>query len=268
MMHSSHAALNLDGRWPKAEKIRRLMALPADRKAVLRLLEVGTGSGAIAHYFSGLLSPSFDVWAVDVQDQRRVSEGYQFQLYDGQRLPFDDESFDAVISNHVIEHVGNRAQQATHVTELCRVLAPSGYLYLATPSRWQIIEPHYSLPFLSWIPRGWRDFYVRVAGKGERYDCDLLRPVELRRLLQSGELPYKNLNTQALRELVALERPRSVLARIASNLPSVLLEGLHNFSPTLVYLIHKPQSSDAITQDTDNQTKLSRAPWVNRGERI
>ncbi|MGB9429893.1 MAG: methyltransferase domain-containing protein [Gammaproteobacteria bacterium] len=266
MTHSSHAALDLGGRKPKAEKIHRLLPLPTGRETAPRLLEAGTGSGAIAQYFSELTSPRFDVWAVDVEDQRVSSGGYQFHLYDGRHLPFGDEFFDVVISNHVIEHVGDRAQQACHLAELCRVLAPGGYIYLATPSRWQIVEPHFSLPFLSWIPRGWRDLYVRLAGRGEKYDCDLLRPVELRRLLQSSGLPHKNLNARAFRELVALERPQGVLARVASLLPSRWLERLRNLSPTLIYLIHKPQHSDKIIGNASNQAPSLPASWSNRGE--
>jgi len=257
-MHSSHAALDLAGRKPKAEKIRRLIPITDNNQAAHRVLEVGTGSGAIAQFFSELASPQFDVWAVDVEDQRLVTEGYQFRLYDGQHLPFDDEFFDIVISNHVIEHVGDRAQQASHVAELCRVLKTGGYAYLATPNRWQIIEPHFSLPFLSWIPRQWRDRYVRIAGKGERYDCDLLRPIELQRLLQTTGLPYNNLNVQALIALLALEHPIGLLARVVSRIPRTWLERLRNLSPTMIYLVHKSQSLDKI-KVVDRKT-MSRAP--------
>ncbi|MGH8396986.1 MAG: class I SAM-dependent methyltransferase [Gammaproteobacteria bacterium] len=266
-MHSSHAALDLGGRKPKAEKIRRLIPLPVDGKSAFHLLEVGTGSGAIAQYFSELSLPKFDVWAVDVEDQRITNQGYRFKLYDGQHLPFDDESFDVVVSNHVIEHVGDRNCQAVHVTELCRVLAPGGYVYLATPSRWQVVEPHFSLPFLSWIPRAWRDHYVRLSGKGEIYDCDLLRPVELRRLLQRTGLPYKNLNTQALHELTRLERPKGVMISVVSVLPSALLEALRNFSPTLIYLIHKPRALPTI-EKTDHCAMNSATSAVVHGEQV
>ncbi|HEX5339906.1 MAG TPA: methyltransferase domain-containing protein [Gammaproteobacteria bacterium] len=249
MSPSSHAAFDLSGRRAKAEKIRRLIPLPGTGDMVLRLLEVGTGSGAIAHYFSGLAAPSFDVEAIDVRDQRRIYEGYRFRLYDGQHLPFEDAAFDIVISNHVIEHVGDRVQQADHLSELGRVLAPGGYVYVATPSRWQIVEPHFALPLLSWIPRRWQDGYVRITGKGERYDCDLLRPTELRRLLDAGGLPYRNLNVQALREFVTLERHRSLFARLVAVLPGWLLQLLHDLSPTLIYLIHRPNSPASDSHD-------------------
>ena len=240
MTYSSHAALDLKGRWLKAEKIRRLLPLSEMQKEEIRLLEIGTGSGAIASYFAGLSSPLFKVSAVDVMDQRTIVQGFDFQTYKGIRLPFEDESFDVVISNHVIEHVGSREQQFSHLHEISRVLVPGGYAYLATPSRWQFIEPHFRLPMLSWMPRMWRDAYVRTAGRGECYDCDLLRPVELRRLLDTIELPYRCLNVRALRTLVEIEQTKSTLARLTSIVPDRLLERLRNIFPTLIYLIYKP----------------------------
>jgi len=264
-LHSSHAALDIAGRQSKAEKILRLIRLPDNRKADVRLLEVGTGSGAIAKYFSELATPHFDVWAVDVKDQRIITEGYNFQLYEGQRLPFDEGTFDIVISNHVIEHVGDRAQQASHVSELCRVLRPGGCIYLATPSRWQIIEPHFLLPFLSWIPKRWRDSYVRITGRGEIYDCDLLRPVELQRLLQACGLPHTDLTVQALRELVALEHTQGILVRIAASLPARWLKRLRNLSPTLIYLIHKSPALEVTEQSDDRAINLP-VSGVDHGE--
>lgn len=244
MIQSSHAALDIERRRPKAEKIQRLLPELETGEKTLRLLEVGTGSGAIAHYFSGLVAPSFQVTAVDVEDQREISAGYEFKRYDGTILPFDDQSFDIVISNHVIEHVGGRAQQRNHLSELCRVLASGGYIYLATPSRWHVVEPHFSLPFLSWIPRRWRDGYVRISGKGDVYDCDPLGPLELRQLMEEGGLPYRNLNIQALKVLIQVERPGWGLTNMAAALPIWCLNVLNNCFPTLIYLVHKPETAE------------------------
>ena len=243
--YSSHAALDISGRHLKAAKIHQLLPLAASPNVPLRLLEVGTGSGAIAQYFSILTSQRFIVSAVDVNDQRMVSDGYDFQLYDGQHLPYKDETFDIVISNHVIEHVGNYHQQSNHLVEICRVLAKNGYAYLATPSKWQIVEPHFNLPFLSWIPRGMRDSYVRLAGKGNHYDCNLLRPAELRRLLKATGLPFKNMNTDALKALISIEQPRGITMYLLALLPNILLEMLRNSFPTSIFLIHKPVNSKA-----------------------
>jgi SAM-dependent methyltransferase len=47
-----------------------------------------------------------------------------------QRLPFADSSFDAVFSLDVLEHVSDPFRCAA---EICRILKPSGYLYVDVP---------------------------------------------------------------------------------------------------------------------------------------
>ncbi|MGH8399236.1 MAG: class I SAM-dependent methyltransferase, partial [Gammaproteobacteria bacterium] len=145
-----HAVLDLASRRLKGLKIERLLDLPS-RPQPLRILEVGTGSGGIAHYFGTHPQLHCEVDAVDVHDNRLITEGYRYQQVTDTRLPFIDESFDVVLSNHVIEHVGGEQAQRAHLAELHRVLRPEGIGYLAVPNRWMLVEPHYKLAFLSWL---------------------------------------------------------------------------------------------------------------------
>ena len=66
----------------------------------------------------------------------------------------------------MIEHVGDESAQLHHLAELRRVLSKAGIGYLAVPNRWMVVEPHYRIAFLSWLPRGWRSPYLRLLGKG------------------------------------------------------------------------------------------------------
>src|SRR3546814_5478078 len=72
-------------------------------------------------------------------------EGYAFQVVDGTTLPYSNDTFDIVVSNHVIEHVGNADAQRHHLDEIRRVLAPDGVVYFAAPNRWRLVEPHFRL---------------------------------------------------------------------------------------------------------------------------
>src|ERR1700754_4100632 len=114
MERQGHAVLDLPSRQRKGEKIARLMDSQAFT-GQLRLLEVGTGSGGIAHYFAMQVEPRYDVDAVDVTDARLISEGYRFTQVRDTSLPFPDATFDRVITNHVIEHVGDAMAQRRHL---------------------------------------------------------------------------------------------------------------------------------------------------------
>jgi SAM-dependent methyltransferase len=229
-----HAALDLGSRRAKALKIERLLDLPP---GPLRLLEVGTGSGGIAHHFAVHPSGRFSVEAVDVVDARQVSEGYRFTQVADTALPFGDAQFDVVISNHVIEHVGDRSEQLRHLCELRRVLRPGGVGYFAVPNRWMLVEPHFHLPFLSWLPRRWRDGYVRLAGRGTRYDCDPKSLGEIEALFREAKLHASNLCVRALRETLAIERPGSLLRKLFDRIPDRTLDRFRHWIPTLIFRI-------------------------------
>jgi len=73
-------------------------------------------------------------------------------LCDGRALPFRDASFDLVISNAVIEHVGERHDQQAFVREHERV---GRAFMITTPNRWFPVESHTRTLFRHWSS-GWR----------------------------------------------------------------------------------------------------------------
>lgn len=231
-----HAVLDLPSRNWKAMKIERLLDL-AGRPQPMRLLEIGTGSGGIAHWFATHPELRCEVCAVDVCDNRLVRDGYAFQLVQGVELPFEDTSFDVVISNHVIEHVGNESAQHQHLAEIRRVMKPDGVGYLAVPNRWMLTEPHYQLKFLSWWPRSWRTPYLKLMRKGAFYDCEPLQMRQLERMLAGAGFRFKNICIQALRETFQIERTDSSAARILRRIPDAMLNPFKRVIPTLTYRI-------------------------------
>lgn len=49
-------------------------------------------------------------------------------------LPFENQSFDVVVSFETIEHVGEEIQRK-FLEEICRVLKPEGTLIMSTPNK-------------------------------------------------------------------------------------------------------------------------------------
>lgn len=229
----SHAAGEASLRARKAMKIARLLRIDGAGQAPLRILEVGAGSGLIAHWFA---ARGHAVTAVDVVDERVVADGYEFQRIDGADLPFPAESFDVLISNHVIEHVGDLQAQRQHLQELRRVVRRDGSAYLAMPNRWMLIEPHYGLPFLSWLPDGLADFYVRAMRKGEGYDCRPLTRPQLQAVLKETGWLYLQHHRVALKAVCEIESSAHWSCDLLLRwLPGWTYSLLAPIFPTLIY---------------------------------
>lgn len=232
--------MDLDSRHLKARKIAKLLGLDTNKNE-LRLLEIGCGSGGISHWFGTCESGRFEVDAVDVIDSRTVTEKFRFQLLTGAKLPFDAGAFDVVLSNHVIEHVGDDAEQGLHLAEIKRVLSPSGIGYLAVPNRWMLIEPHYRLAFLSWWPEPWRTTWLRLWRRGETYDCRPFARLELENRLAAAGFNFEQLHEEALRVIYELERPDSMAWRyFLRHVPTWVHVALRGAYPTLIYRLWRP----------------------------
>ncbi|KAB2906793.1 MAG: class I SAM-dependent methyltransferase [Burkholderiaceae bacterium] len=240
-LRQPHAALDLSSRRHKALKIERLLRLP-DVSRPIRLLEIGCGAGGIAHYFATHPDLECHVTAVDVHDNRQVRDGYEYRQVHGVDLPFDEQQFDVVISNHVIEHVGDLQAQMRHLTEIRRVLAIGGIGYLAVPNRWMLTEPHYRIKFLSWLPHGWRSHYLRWVGKGDFYDCEPLEMRKLERMLSSAGMVHQNLCIEGFRTTLDIECPGQLGARLLAMVPNAMLQPLKPLIPTLIYRVERTRS--------------------------
>jgi SAM-dependent methyltransferase len=101
-----------------------------------RVLDVASGPGYVA---AACAVRGADVVGVDVAGEmvalaRRLRPEIDFRQADAERLPFADSSFDAVVGNFLILHVGRPEQVAA---ELARALRPGRKLALST---WDVPE--------------------------------------------------------------------------------------------------------------------------------
>ena len=99
------------------------------------LLDLGAGAGIVPEMaFKGLARR---VCGVDpdprVVDNPHLDEGREGV---GETIPYEDESFDVVVSDNVLEHLDNPVEV---FREVCRVLRPGGVFLAKTPNRWHYV---------------------------------------------------------------------------------------------------------------------------------
>jgi SAM-dependent methyltransferase len=96
------------------------------------------------------------------QHQLRVA-GYLRLIPDPYAIPYDDGTFDVIVSDQVFEHV---MDYPGTLAELQRVMKPGGVFIHMFPSRYRVIEPHVFVPFgtiiraPSWL-RLWASLGIR-----------------------------------------------------------------------------------------------------------
>ncbi len=237
-----HAILDAESRTKKAHKITSILTKRVELNG-RRVLDIGAGSGHIAGHFVAEVGPEGEVVAVDRHNQLQVG-GFTFVAVTDEILPFTDASFDIVITNHVIEHVGTRRAQLRHLQEIARVLKPGGLVYLAVPNRWQLMERHFRLPMLSWLPLPLASFYVRMTGRGSHYDCTPLSKGALRRLFHEAQVPHEDVTLEAMR-LLAQDEMSGMMGRILARMPDMILYPLLALIPTHV-VIGKVNEGDIV----------------------
>lgn len=102
-----------------------------------RVLELGCGAGDLWVQNLHRLPPGLDVTLSDISENMLAQAGrslteyagaFDFRLIDAQSIPYPDETFDVLVANDMLHHVPDLPAA---MTEISRVLKPSGRLYAA-----------------------------------------------------------------------------------------------------------------------------------------
>lgn len=116
--------------------LRRVLSedAPVVRETQRRVLDCGVGTGALACALARVLPDPFRLDAIDISPGMLDLAGARFRdlgiaatLRQGDvcRLPYDDATFDLVLTGHVLEHL---ADPRAALAEMVRVLKPGGRL--------------------------------------------------------------------------------------------------------------------------------------------
>ena len=148
---------------------------------------------------------------------RRFSglEGLFPLMYDGETLPFEPESFDLVLSGHIIEHT---REPRGYLEELLRVLRPDGWLFLEFPTRFHWQELHTTLPSVEWLPSPARNAVLRFAvGRFSPFGGSVKQ--KCRAILGTG---LKQISAGAVRRWLAGSRHPATVVDLCRPLPGIV----------------------------------------------
>lgn len=216
----SHAVLDVKSRKIKARTIMNLLKGYKNIKSS-RILDIGTGSGVIA-YELGKISKK--VYSVDVVDERIVKDNFVFKKIKDEKLPFKNNEFDIIISNHVMAHVKNNKM---HLKEIRRVLNKDGVVYLSMLNKLWPLEPNFNLLFLSWLPKKITHSYVRLSKKGKYYDVN---PLTYNTFIKkiNEYFTYEDITIKIIKQKLPLSLSIYRLLRIFSPTWSLILKKRNN----------------------------------------
>ncbi|WP_404385095.1 methyltransferase domain-containing protein [Caenispirillum salinarum] len=246
----------------------RRMANEAGVVAPNRVLDFGCSVGFNSLAAQGLF-PDAEVHGIDPEgisielgtlmasrlDRGQFGKVPQYHEAPGERLPFDDETFDFIYSTTVIEHVDD---VNVCLAEMARVLKSGGAIYLDAPNYIFPYEPHVGSMMLPLSPKSLLKTTMRMRGKGREAGfvdhLNWVHPGWMERRFRELGLVYENRAIAKVRRVLSGEGGAVHYGRAAAALQFLGRLGLSGLIggalatsrlyPSLIYVARKPGGPD------------------------
>lgn len=148
----------------------------------------------------------------------------------GESMPFDDEYFDIVFCNQVVEHV---QYLELFLADLLRVCKTGGKIYLTAPNYIVPFENHYKVWFLPWFPKKMSAWILRSMGRDPAYllyNISFINPFRISKILERYGIRE---NTNVIQKVI--NSPELISSTKIRKIVS-LLNWIH-FPSSLIYLL-------------------------------
>jgi len=205
----------------------------------LSVLNVGGSTGIIdnylSEYFLSVIGIDIDEKAINSARDNFSKDNLSFDIGDAMELPYEDETFDIVISSHIYEHVPDTGKM---MTEIYRVLKDDGVCYFAGSNRIMWDEPHYHLPLLSVVPVFMSHIYLRAFRNVDYYYERHLTYWGLKKMVKDFKVidyTEKIILNPTKYETEYMIKPGSLKAKLASWLTKYVMW----LSPGYIWLLKK-----------------------------
>jgi len=173
----------------KAEKTLAVLLDYLEKTSDLRLLDIGSSTGIMTNEYSKIFSDvvgiDIDSKAVEFANSKFSKKNLKFIKSPIEELNFEDSTFDVITCSHIYEHVPS---DKALMDKIYNLLKPGGICYFAAGNRFQIIEAHYRLPFLSYFPKNIANIYIKLFTKENEYYENLKSYRNLKKLVKKFEV--------------------------------------------------------------------------------
>lgn len=237
----SNEMYEVNSRKIKANKTIKVLQDYLNSTVNLDLLDIGSSTGIMTNeyskHFKTVTGIDIDSKAIQYAKETFKARNITFINSPIEEANFQPESFDVITCSHIYEHVPSSEILMEHIYKL---LKPGGVCYFAAGNKFQIIEPHYKLPFLSYLPKKKADLYIKIFTNQKEYYEKHYSLKNLKKLtskfkvvdytLEIIKSPSKYSSTEMLKE--------STLKYIIINLLSKIL---YPIIPTYIWILEKPK---------------------------
>jgi 2-polyprenyl-3-methyl-5-hydroxy-6-metoxy-1,4-benzoquinol methylase len=204
-------------------------------------LDLGCGEGTIGRELAR--RTKFAV-CVDIDGERvryaanQKTDNNVFAQVDREgKLAMADAVFDVVICAQVYEHT---LRQDLLAAEIWRVLRPGGICFFSGPNRLALIEEHYWLPFLSWLPQTWADSYVRLFNRHSHYDIKPMHYWQAKQLFEKFTIIDYNASLLRFPTQYHMNSHLRLFGWL-SQMPDTFLQSLLPLLPNFNWILVKPK---------------------------
>jgi 2-polyprenyl-3-methyl-5-hydroxy-6-metoxy-1,4-benzoquinol methylase len=178
-----------DERIKKANKTIAVLRDYLNEVSKLNLLDIGSSTGIMtneyAKHFKNVTGVDLDTTAIEYSINQYKKGNLKFICAPIEDAGIPESSFDVITCSQIYEHVPS---DKTLMEEIYRILKPGGVCYFAAGNRFKIIEPHYKLPFLSFLPKKLANFYIRLFTNHDLYYENLKSLRNLKKLVSKFEI--------------------------------------------------------------------------------
>ena len=134
------------------------------------LLDIGCSTGIMTNeyskYFKEVIGLDLDNKAISYAQKNFEKKGLTFICKPIEDNNFEENVFDVITCSHIYEHVPD---DKILLDKIFKLLKPGGVCFFAAGNKYQVIEPHYKLPFLSYFPKKLANIYIRVFRRERKY---------------------------------------------------------------------------------------------------